>query len=123
MKTAHLRYHMIEEDGVVKELVRWVGGEGLPCYINASILVVGHLPWPVKVVGYREWNMQALCCRTDAYPLMWVWWWLAYRLEETARLIGQLIVMIGMVWGFAYAAPGERLSLCNQLFKRKPKDD
>lgn len=46
-------------------------------------------------------------CRTDAYPLMWVWWWFALRCLESTRYIGMLMIYLLEIWGFAYIPFGE----------------
>lgn len=119
MKFARLNTYLIEESGKVKELLRWTDSH-LPCRVNKQVLVLGRIPWPIKVIAYESFSNVAICCRTDAYPLLWMWYWIAYRMQETLRLTSMWIVMVGMVWGFAYAPPHEQISIRRHLFRRKP---
>ena len=55
--------------------------------------------------------------RTDAYPLVWLQWWVVFRIEESRRLTELAIMYILATWGFTKCEAGKSPRLKDLLTK------
>lgn len=59
-----------------------------------------------KTIAYEDFSRQLIVVRTDIYPLIWLWWWFIYRLEESAKSCRSFFIHLAQIWGLAYIYPG-----------------
>ncbi|MHC5823990.1 MAG: hypothetical protein ACYT04_51180 [Nostoc sp.] len=59
------------------------------------------IPWKYKVVRSNRMRITVTCCRTDIYPVFWIYWWVYFRLQESLLLCESFIVFLLEIWGLA----------------------
>ena len=71
-----------------------------------------------KSIGQNNLSRFNVYVLTEEYPLMWIWWWLVYRLEQSLSILVYSVVSIALIWGLANVPCSSMMSL-KHLFKRK----
>lgn len=84
----------------------WVWNESYPASTPFEVEHIylcdqSPIPWKYKIVRSNRMRITATCCRTDIYPLFWVYWWVYFRLQESLLLCESFMVFLLEIWGLA----------------------
>jgi hypothetical protein len=82
----------------------------LPAEVDDSWLML-RARFPYKVIWKNRYKRAAHIVRTDAQPLIWVWWWWVLRINETFRLMILTLLYVGETWGLLKIPPYELPSI------------
>ena len=90
--------------------VGWTDGvdKGVPFVIDMISSEVQSAPFPVKEIFHAPHLYRSVYfVRTDTYPLVWLQWWVVFRIEESRRLTELAIMYILETWGFTKCEAGK----------------
>ena len=76
--------------------------------LNDGLLFVtpSPIPFPFVVIWTDVSLLRSIAVRTDGQPLIWMWWWMVVRVEESARLTSSFLIYLLQIWGLAKLKPG-----------------
>lgn len=76
-------------------------------------------PFPYRAIARERGHLSFIAVRTDAYPLMWMWAWFKWRLDQTMSVLPSLIIFVLNIWDWAYTPHGS-MARWSDIGKRSP---